>query len=496
MPLHMRLPKLRGFKNPFRVEYQVVNLDQLSASCSPRVATSPSTTWSPRAPSARASSSRCSATASSRSRCRSPRTRSPPPPRTRSRPPAAPPPSSDRASGVATAARCPGRRRAQPAIVGVLSSAARIGPSPRTSRRHRAGQRRRISCSPRSPGRSGRRTCARSCCSPWRIMAIFRLGSFIPTPGVDYRPSRPACPDRQQQRRCYGLVNLFSGGALLQLSVFALGIMPYITASIIVQLLTRGHPAVRGAQEGGPGRHGQAHAVHPLPDGRPGGPAVDRPSSPLARNPGALFQQLQRAEPRARTSRLVRSCIMIVTMTAGTGVIMWLGELDHRPRHRQRHVAADLHLDRRRFPSSLWAIQHSQGRWSTFVAGDRGRARASSALVVFVEQSQRRIPVQYAKRMVGRRMYGGTTTYIPIKVNMAGVIPVIFASSLLYIPALIAQFNRPATTPPRLGRRGSRRNFVARRPPALHAHLLRADHLLHATSTSRSRSTRTRSRTT
>ena len=87
------------------------------------------------------------------------------------------------------------------------------------------------------------------------------------------------------------------------------------------------------------------------------------------------------------------------------------------------------------------------------------------ALVVFVEQSQRRIPVQYAKRMVGRRMYGGTSTYIPIKVNMAGVIPVIFASSLLYLPALVAQFERPA--PSRLGGVGQQQPHP-RRPPGLH----------------------------
>jgi preprotein translocase subunit SecY len=133
---------------------------------------------------------------------------------------------------------------------------------------------------------------------------------------------------------------------------------------------------------------------------------------------------------------------MVITMTAGTGLIMWMGELIT-----ERGIGNGMSLliftsIAAQFPGSLWAIGIARG-WDVFgIVLLVGLAVVVG--VVFVEQSQRRIPVQYAKRMVGRRTYGGNNTYIPIKVNMAGVVPVIFASSLLYLPALIAQFNQPA----------------------------------------------------
>jgi preprotein translocase subunit SecY len=131
-------------------------------------------------------------------------------------------------------------------------------------------------------------------------------------------------------------------------------------------------------------------------------------------------------------------------MTAGTGLVMWLGELVT-----DKGIGNGMSLliftsIAATFPGSLWAIQQRDGRWDIFL-GVILLGFLIIALVVFVEQSQRRIPVQYAKRQVGRQMYGGTSTYIPLKVNMAGVIPVIFASSLLALPTLIAQFNRSAT---------------------------------------------------
>jgi preprotein translocase subunit SecY len=134
---------------------------------------------------------------------------------------------------------------------------------------------------------------------------------------------------------------------------------------------------------------------------------------------------------------------MVITMTAGTGLVMWLGELIT-----DKGIGNGMSLliftqIAATFPSALWAIKTSQG-WTQFVivllVG-----LVVVALVVLVEQSQRRVPVQYAKRMIGRRQYGGTSTYIPIKVNQAGVIPVIFASSLLYLPALVAQFQGTST---------------------------------------------------
>ncbi|MET0590337.1 MAG: preprotein translocase subunit SecY, partial [Naasia sp.] len=134
--------------------------------------------------------------------------------------------------------------------------------------------------------------------------------------------------------------------------------------------------------------------------------------------------------------------IMVITMTAGTGLIMWLGELIT-----ERGVGNGMSLliftsIAAAFPASLWSIATSQSFEVFLLVLVVGLLIVVG--VVFVEQSQRRIPVQYAKRMVGRRTYGGNNTYIPIKVNMAGVVPVIFASSLLYLPALVAQFNQPA----------------------------------------------------
>jgi preprotein translocase subunit SecY len=135
--------------------------------------------------------------------------------------------------------------------------------------------------------------------------------------------------------------------------------------------------------------------------------------------------------------------IMVLTMTAGTGMVMWLGELIT-----DKGIGNGMSLliftsIASRFPSSLWAIQQKDGRWDIFF-GVILLGFFIIAAVIFVEQSQRRIPVQYAKRQVGRQMYGGTSTYIPLKVNMAGVIPVIFASSMLALPGLVAQFNRRA----------------------------------------------------
>jgi preprotein translocase subunit SecY len=136
--------------------------------------------------------------------------------------------------------------------------------------------------------------------------------------------------------------------------------------------------------------------------------------------------------------------LMVITMTAGTGVVMWLGELIT-----ERGIGNGMSLliftsIAATFPSSLWLIQQTNG-WEVFFMVI-AIGVIIMGLVVFVEQSQRRIPVQYAKRMVGRRTFGGNNTYIPIKVNMAGVVPVIFASSLLYLPALVAQFNQPTDT--------------------------------------------------
>ncbi len=262
------------------------------------------------------------------------------------------------------------------------------------------------------------------------IIVIFRLGSVVPIPGVDYT-AIDRCIKVVEGNSLYGLLNLFSGGALLHLSVFALGIMPYITASIIIQLLTVVIPRLEALKkEGQSGQTTITQYTRYLTVGL----AILQATSiiALARNPGSLFAGCSETIlPDTSVSLII---VMILTMTAGTAVIMWMGELVT-----DRGVGNGMSL---MIFTSIIAVMPGQFLqiWTTKGAFAFAVTVAVGlvviALVVFVEQAQRRIPVQYAKRMVGRRMYGGTSTYIPLKVNMAGVIPVIFASSLLFIPML------------------------------------------------------------
>ena len=259
-----------------------------------------------------------------------------------------------------------------------------------------------------------------------------------------------------EQQGLYSLINLFSGGALLQLAIFALGIMPYITASIILQLLTVVIPRLEALKK--EGQAGQTKITQ----------YTRYLTLVLAVLNSTAFVTV------AVNDRLFTGCpglvydksifpvvVMILTMTAGTGVIMWLGELIT-----ERGVGNGMSVliftqIAATFPSALWSLKvarpGSQG-WIVFLLVI-ALGLLVMAGVIFVELSQRRIPVQYAKRMVGRRMFGGTTTYIPIKVNQAGVIPVIFASSLLYLPVLYAQF-RPDDS----CRRGSARTSSGDHP--------------------------------
>ncbi len=271
------------------------------------------------------------------------------------------------------------------------------------------------------------------------IVAIFRLGSAIPTPGVSYTLVAQCIQGADMASGFIGLANLFSGGALLQLSIFALGIMPYITATIIVQLLTVVIPRFEALKkEGQAGQTKMTQYSRYLTIGL----AVLQSSTLItfARTPNQIFGGT--CEKILADDSMTTIVIMVLTLTAGTGLIMWMGELIT-----DRGIGNGMSLliftsIASGFPGSLWAIQQAEGRWDVFI-GIILVGFLVMALVIFVEQSQRRIPVQYAKRQVGRRMYGGSSTYIPLKVNMAGVIPVIFASSLLALPALIAQFARP-----------------------------------------------------
>ena len=266
------------------------------------------------------------------------------------------------------------------------------------------------------------------------IMALFRFGSVVPTPGVSYGAVQ-TCLKQVQSGGLFGLINLFSGGALIKLSVFALGIMPYITSSIIIQLLTVVIPRFETLKnEGQSGTAKLTQYTRYLTIGL----AILQSTGlvAVARTPGRLISGCNEAIiPDTSWQRIVT---MIVIMTAGTSVIMWLGELIT-----DRGIGNGMSIliftsIAAGFPSQLWSIKVQKGFFAFLVVMAVGVAVV--AAVVFVEQAQRRIPVQYAKRMVGRQAYGGTSTYIPIKVNQAGVIPVIFASSLLYIPSLIVNF--------------------------------------------------------
>ena len=281
------------------------------------------------------------------------------------------------------------------------------------------------------------------------IIVIFRAGSQIPAPGVDVARVHECISFTKGHSGAglFNLVNLFSGGALLQLTIFALGIMPYITASIILQLLVVVIPRLERLKE----------------EGQSGQTAITQYTRYLTL--GLALLQATGIVALARSGRLLQCggtnanqsllydnsintfLVMVVTMTAGTAVIMWLGELIT-----DRGIGNGMSIliftqVIATFPTTLWAVKQQHGWWTFTIVLAIGLALV--AAVIFIEQAQRRIPVQYARRMVGRKMFGGSSTYIPLKVNQAGVIPVIFASSLLYLPAMAAQFQAQAAHPPK-----------------------------------------------
>jgi len=274
------------------------------------------------------------------------------------------------------------------------------------------------------------------------IIAIYRLGATVPTPGVSTKNINECIKivNNGATRDLYSLVNLFSGGALLKLSVFALGIMPYITASIIVQLLTVVIPRFEQLRK--EGQSGQAKLTQ-YTRYLTIGLAILQSTGiiALAKN-GQLFQGC--TAPIIIDQSIFHLAIMVATMSAGTAVIMWLGELiTDRGIGNGMSVLIFTSIAAR-IPAEGSTLMRNGGGFGFFLICVLGFAII--AAVVFVEQAQRRIPVQYAKRMVGRRMYGGTSTYLPLKVNQAGVIPVIFASSLLYLPQLINSLSSSSQT--------------------------------------------------
>ena len=275
------------------------------------------------------------------------------------------------------------------------------------------------------------------------IIVLYRLGASVPTPNTS-TPAINKCIDianNGASKDVYALINLFSGGALLHLSAFALGIMPYITASIIIQLLVVVIPRFEQLRkEGQSGQQKLTQYSRYLTIGL----AILQSTGfvALARS-GTLFQGCSQ-NVLFKPNDLFALSTMVVCMTAGTAVIMWLGELIT-----DRGVGNGMSVlmftsIAARIPSEGNTLLRNAGAFKFTLILALGIAII--AAVVFVEQAQRRIPVQYAKRMIGRRMYGGTSTYLPLKVNAAGVVPVIFATSLLYIPQLITQLQGNSTS--------------------------------------------------
>ncbi|SBS78702.1 Protein translocase subunit SecY [uncultured Mycobacterium sp.] len=279
------------------------------------------------------------------------------------------------------------------------------------------------------------------------VVILYRVGASLPSPGVNYKNIHQCIEQVSggSGGQIYSLINLFSGGALLQLTVFAVGVMPYITASIIVQLLTVVIPRFEQLRkEGQAGQAKMTQYTRYLAIAL----AILQATSivALAAN-GGLLQGC--SLDILQSTSIFALVIIVLVMTAGAALVMWMGELVT-----ERGVGNGMSLMifagiAARIPAEGKSILDSRG-------GLIFTAVCVAALiiiigVVFVEQGQRRIPVQYAKRMVGRKMYGGTSTYLPLKVNQAGVIPVIFASSLIYIPHLITQLIQSGRTTPSNG---------------------------------------------
>jgi preprotein translocase subunit SecY len=264
------------------------------------------------------------------------------------------------------------------------------------------------------------------------MFGVYRLGATIPVPGIDLEAVQ-LFQDQQQAGGIYGLLNLFSGGALESFSVFALGIIPYITASIIMQLLTVVIPRLQALQEEGEsGRKVITQWTRYL-------------TVILALIQSTGFTYLFHTGRFTGGIDLIpnytpgRVILIVLTMTAGTAVVMWLGELIT-----QRGVGNGMSLIIFVSILSQFPFVFSQIYGQTVGAGLPIRFGVIIAIfllmivaIIYVDQAQRRIPIQFAKRVRGRRVMGGQSTYIPLKVNTAGVIPVIFATSVMLIPSLI-----------------------------------------------------------
>ncbi len=266
------------------------------------------------------------------------------------------------------------------------------------------------------------------------IIALYRLGSNITVPGIDFAAVQEL-QKNAEKGGVLGFLNLFSGGALTQMAIFALGIMPYITSSIIMQLLAVVIPKIEQWQK--QGAVGQKKITQWTRYMTVGLAILQATGITYQFNNGLLKgSQSANASPLVRHFDVAHVSLIVLTITAGTAVVMWMGELVT-----QRGIGNGMSVlifanVVSRMPFQLGAVRSEGGNPIFILVMLMGIGMIVS--IVFVEQGQRRIPVQFAKRVVGRRMYGGQSTYIPLKVNQAGVIPIIFASSVLYFPVLLS----------------------------------------------------------
>ena len=268
------------------------------------------------------------------------------------------------------------------------------------------------------------------------MLALYRLGAYIPAPGVDVNAVKEISSNFGGSN-ILGFLNLFSGGSLSRLSLFALGIMPYITASIILQLLTVVVPSLEKLQkEGEVGQQKITQYTRYLTVGLAFGQSLGYVF---------LFRSFQSQAGTSVVGNLTfaKTFLIVICLTAGCTLLMWLGELIT-----QRGIGNGISL--MIFASIASSIPSGITKWwaspdQVFVVMMPFIALAVIVAIVFVQEGQRRIPVQYAKRVVGRKMTSGGSTYLPLRVNMAGVIPVIFAASIMAFPPTIGQLlNTPA----------------------------------------------------
>ena len=266
------------------------------------------------------------------------------------------------------------------------------------------------------------------------ILVLYRIGSHVPVPGIPFTGMLAAYQNASSNASFISVLDLFSGGALSRVSVFCLGIMPYITSEIIMQMMQTVIPSLGElAKEGEAGQRKVTQYTRYLTIGLATVSAIGYLFLFKSASFGISFAS-------AGAPELLMDIVVVVTMVTGAVLIMWLGEVIT-----QRGIGNGMSLII--FTNIISGLPASLT--ATIASSNTGFVMAIVTVlvicvvipfIVYIERGQRRIPVQYAKRMVGRKMMGGQTTYLPVKVNTAGVVPIIFASAILYLPAQLAVF--------------------------------------------------------